>query len=325
MIACAAALLALSVLFFVLWQYIARPWLLVIYIAAQLTVCIAYFLIERRRREHMLDRFEHILQASGKESDISDEERTLRRTECIVDESLTPGERRLITHLCELETREEKVRSGYLSISSLVADIAHQAKTPLSSILMYTELGEHGDVVREQTEKLSFLMDFLVKLSKCEGGLIAENLSPTEGSVRELVRRSLEAVYASADAKDIELCCDVSGELTAVFDLRWTAEAVGNILDNAIKYSPSGSRVTVTAYRYELFVRLDIADCGGGIPEDELCSIWKRFYRGRNSRDASGVGIGLYLTASILNTEGGRVSVSSNEEGSVFSVFLSRM
>lgn len=120
----------------------------------------------------------------------------------------------------------------------------------------------------------------------------------------------------------MDIRCTVPEELTAVFDLRWTAEAVGNILDNAVKYAPVGSEITITACAYDLFVRIDIADQGSGIPEDELTNIWKRFYRGKNAANQSGVGIGLYLTANILNTEGGRVSAKSGESGSVFSVFL---
>ena len=308
MIVCGSLLWALSAAFFVLWQYLESPWLILGYILALLSVCGVYFVMEKRKQKRILDRFEQILRSGS--------------ADYIADERLTPTERKLITYLNELETREAKIQSGYRSISSLVADIAHQSKTPLSSILMYTEMSENGKIIRAQTEKLTFLMDSLTKLAKCEGGLIAENLSPKENSVKELLRQAIEANYANADAKNMEIRCDVPDGLTAVFDLRWTAEAVGNILDNAVKYSPDGSEIRVSACAYDMFVRIDIADQGDGIPEDELCNIWKRFYRGKNAENASGVGIGLYLTANILNAEGGRVSAKSDENGSVFSVFL---
>ena len=308
MIVCAISVGLLSAAFFVLWQYSESLWLVFGYVLALLSVCGVYFVTEKRRQKRILERFEQILQSGS--------------ADYIADERLTPTERRLITRLCELETRESKVQNAYRSISSLVADIAHQSKTPLSSILMYTEMSENGGIIRAQTEKLSFLMDSLTKLAKCEGGLIAENLSPKENSVKELLRQAIEANYANADAKNMEIRCDVPDGLTAVFDLRWTAEAVGNILDNAVKYSPDGSEIRVSACAYDMFVRIDIADQGDGIPEDELCNIWKRFYRGKNAENASGVGIGLYLTANILNAEGGRVSAKSDENGSVFSVFL---
>ncbi|MBO5219275.1 MAG: HAMP domain-containing histidine kinase [Clostridia bacterium] len=308
MIVCAVIIVMLSAAFFLLWQYFESPWLILGYILAVLSVCAVAFVCERRKNQRILDRFERIL--SGESADH------------IADEHLTPTERRLITRLCELETREAKVRSGYKNISSLVADIAHQSKTPLSSILMYTEMSENGEIIRAQTEKLSFLMDSLTKLAKCEGGLIAENLSPKDNSVKELLRQVIEAGYAAADAKNIEIRCDVPDDLTAVFDLRWTAEALGNILDNAVKYSSAGSEIAVSACAYDMFVRIDIADRGSGIPEDELCNIWKRFYRGKNAENQRGVSIGLYLTANILNTEGGRVSAKSSPDGSIFTVFL---
>ena len=308
MIVCTVILALLSAAFFLLWQYSESPWLILGYILSVLAVCVLCFIRERRKNQRIFDRFERIL---GGES-----------ADHIADEHLTPTERRLITRLCELETREAKVQNGYRSISSLVADIAHQSKTPLSSILMYTEMSENGEIIRTQTEKLAFLMDSLTKLAKCEGGLIAENLAPKENSVKELIRQVIEANYTSADMKNIEIRCDVPDDLTGNFDLRWTAEAIGNILDNAVKYSPDGSEIAVSACAYDMFVRIDIADHGTGIPEDELCNIWKRFYRGKNAENHSGVGIGLYLTANILNTEGGRVSAKSDENGSTFTVFL---
>lgn len=311
MIVCGSLLCVLSAAFFVLWQYLDSPWLILGYILALLSVCGVYFLMEKRKQDRILDRFAQILRNGS--------------ADYIADERLTPTERKLITYLNELETREARVQNGYRSISSLVADIAHQSKTPLSSILMYTEMSENGEIIRAQTEKLAFLMDSLIKLAKCEGGLIAENLSPQENAVKELIRQVIETNYANADVKNMEICCDVPDGLMAVFDLRWTAEAVGNILDNAVKYAPKGSEIRISACAYDMFVRVDIADCGVGIPEDELCNIWKRFYRGKNAASASGVGIGLYLTANILNTEGGRVSAKSDENGSVFTVYLPKI
>jgi len=308
MIGCAISFIIQSAVFFILWQYFESPWLILGYIISLLIVCGVFIINERRKYNSIFDRLEKIMD--------------LGTADHIADESMSPTERRLITRLHELETREAKIQNGYRNISSLVSDIAHQSKTPLSSILMYTELSENGDIIRTQTEKLSFLMDSLTKLAKCEGGLIAENLSVKENSVKEHIRQVIEANYLSADSKNIDISCSVTDGLYAVFDLRWTAEAIGNILDNAVKYSTDGSTVTITACKYDMFVRIDIADNGSGIPEDELCNIWKRFYRGKNAENHSGVGIGLYLTANILNTEGGRVSAESSSDGSVFTVYL---
>ena len=109
----------------------------------------------------------------------------------------------------------------------------------------------------------------------------------------------------------------------AVFDLRWTSEALGTILDNAVKYSPESSEIMVAAQQYDTYIRLDILDEGPGIPEEELPEIWKRFYRGKSTRNASGVGIGLTLCRMIVQAQSGRVLCQNRGgTGCRFSIFL---
>ena len=107
-------------------------------------------------------------------------------------------------------------------------------------------------------------------------------------------------------------------------DGKWTAEALGNLLDNAIKYTREGG-ITVKTTPYELFLRLDITDTGMGIPEEEQAKIFTRFYRSEAVKEQEGVGIGLYLTREIVSRQGGYLKVSSETgKGSTFSVFLPR-
>ncbi len=369
MIVTLALLGLLSAAFFVAWQYTESTLLIAAYVLSVTGVCVVNRLLLRQSERRVLRRFEQILDGSR---------------DCIADRFSSATERRMISRLCELEAREERVRRGFYDISSLVSDISHQCKTPLSSILMYTELSrDRGDIViHRQTEKLQFLIESLTKLAKCEGGLIAENLSPRMNSVRELVARSVESVIDAADRRGISIVCDIGGaevngeyadcnydsrtarsdsdagsdtaradcdvgsntaradcdvgsdtarthtvthDLSARFDLRWTAEALGNILDNAVKYSPDGGEIRVKTCDCDTFVRIDVVDHGRGIPEDELCNIWKRFWRGKNSCGLPGVGVGLYLTSRILSAEGGRVVAKSSPDGSTFSVFLTKL
>ncbi len=227
------------------------------------------------------------------------------------------------------EIREARLDEGYRNLSSLVSDIAHQSKTPLTSVRMYAEmLGDcpEAAVIRDQTDKLGFLFDALVKLSRCECGLIDENLNPAECPAEALVSRAVSDVLPAADKKDISIRADLPDGLTACCDLRWTAEALFNLLDNAVKYSPYGSTVTVEAQAYETFVRIDVQDEGPGVPEEETGEIWKRFTRGKNAADgADGVGIGLYLTRAIVTAQGGRTFCRNAETGgAVFSIMLPR-
>ena len=226
------------------------------------------------------------------------------------------------------EVRGSRLDEGYRNLSSLVSDIAHQSKTPLTSVRMYAELlGDvpEADVIRDQTDRLSFLFDALVKLSRCECGLIDENLNPAFTPVEVLVGRAVSDALPIADKKDISIRADLTDGLTAYCDLRWTAEALFNLLDNAVKYSPTGTAVMVTARAYDTFVRIEVRDEGPGIPEEEANEIWKRFTRGKIAADgADGVGIGLYLTRAIVTAQGGRAFCHTTETGAVFSMMMPR-
>ena len=108
-----------------------------------------------------------------------------------------------------------------------------------------------------------------------------------------------------------------------MFDYKWTAEAVYNIIDNAVKYTPSGGLIKIDITEYEMFCAVNVTDSGIGIDEEELGKIFSRFYRGRNAVYEEGVGIGLFLSREILSAEKGYIKVKSKiGQGSSFSVFL---
>ena len=112
-------------------------------------------------------------------------------------------------------------------------------------------------------------------------------------------------------------------EARAVFDPKWTEEAVCNLLDNAVKYTPAGGAVSLSVTAYELFCRLDVTDTGPGIKEAEQSLIFQRFYRSPAAGSTEGVGIGLYLCRQIAERQGGYIKVSSRVgAGSTFSLFL---
>lgn len=111
----------------------------------------------------------------------------------------------------------------------------------------------------------------------------------------------------------------------AVFDSKWTEEAIFNLLDNAVKYTPSGGEVRISVTSYELFSAVHIRDTGPGIPEAEQPKVFQRFYRGIECQNEEGVGIGLYLVRQIAEGQGGYVKVSSEQgKGSTFSLYLPR-
>ena len=232
-----------------------------------------------------------------------------------------------MNHATKTQLNEEKTQ-----VNELISDISHQTKTPIANILLYSELLAESDLsnqdrasvtaLAEQAEKLNFLIASLVKSSRLETGIIT--VHPKIEQLQSLFDAiSKQAVHA-LNAKNITLIVSQT-DIFAIFDLKWTTEALYNMLDNAIKYTASGGSITVKAIAYELFVRIDITDTGIGMREDETAKIFARFYRAPQVSDIDGVGIGLYLAREIVSKQGGYIKVSSKiGEGSTFSVFLPR-
>ena len=218
-------------------------------------------------------------------------------------------------------------------IKTLISDISHQIKTPIAAANTFAELLSDGELsAEERTEyittlqmslgKLTFLTNSLIKMSRLESGIIS--LKPEKNSLNEIVLQAVKTVYAKAKEKGILITFECDQAFEAVLDFNWTAEAISNVIDNAVKYTPQGGFVCLQITEYPSFLRLDISDSGVGIPEEEQAKIFGRFYRGKQSVGIDGVGIGLYLTREIINKQNGYMKVSSDENGSTFSMFLKK-
>lgn len=221
------------------------------------------------------------------------------------------------------------------SIQRLLSDISHQTKTPLANLKLYSSLlmeeeltprqREQAQVILQQSEKLSFLIETLVKLSRLETDVLV--VTPKLQPLSPLLERAASQAKAAAEQKGIalQLHLQQQAEMKALYDLRWTAEALGNLLDNAVKYTPPGGCIQVSATQYELFCRIDVHDNGIGVAEEEQAQIFGRFYRGRQVREQEGLGIGLYLAREIAQKQGGYLKLSSRPgQGSTFSLYLPR-
>ena len=221
------------------------------------------------------------------------------------------------------------------SIQRMLSDISHQTKTPLANLKLYSSLlmeeeltprqREQAQVILQQSEKLSFLIETLVKLSRLETDVLA--VTPKSQPLSPLLERAASQAKAAAERKGIalQLHLQQQAEMKALYDLRWTAEALGNLLDNAVKYTPPDGCIQVSATQYELFCRIDVRDNGIGVAEEEQAQIFGRFYRGRQVREQEGLGIGLYLAREIAQKQGGYLKLSSRPgQGSTFSLYLPR-
>ena len=247
------------------------------------------------------------------------------------DESrLSALESRLARYLTASALSERNVREQKDQISALISDISHQTKTPVANLQLYAQLlseqpltpqgKDCAAAISAQAEKLQTLIEVLVKTSRLETGILA--LHPQTGEISPVVERSIAQYSPKAAEKGIALTVRQT-EGSAVFDPKWTEEAVCNLLDNAVKYTPSGGAVTVEVKNYELFSAIRVTDTGPGIPEEEQARIFGRFYRAQGAWQTEGVGIGLYLTRQIAEKQGGYVKVESLPgKGSAFSLYL---
>lgn len=249
------------------------------------------------------------------------------------DESLLSAvESRFAHYLAANAVSSQKRQEEKDKIKTLIADISHQTKTPVANILLYTQLLSEQELSPEgrdcaaalesQVEKLRALVDALVKISRLETGILA--LHPKEGPLAPMLEAAAAQFAPRAAEKEITLTL-IPTDAQAVFDPKWTAEAVCNLLDNAVKYTSAGGTVTVEVILYQMFCRVNVTDNGPGIPEAERAKIFQRFYRSPAAYETEGVGIGLYLARQIAEGQGGYVRVSSRPGwGSCFSLYLRR-
>ena len=247
------------------------------------------------------------------------------------DESLAASvENKLAEYLAASETQLGKTAAEQEKTKTLIADISHQTKTPIANLLLYTELlkeegGRDSETVAllgSQVRKLDFLIQSLVKLSRLETGILL--LHPCKNTLLQLLEEAREQYMAPAREKGLYLHVITEGaeDVTACFDRKWTLEALGNLMDNAIKYTQTGG-VTVRVRPYELFVSVEVEDTGIGISEEEYAKVFGRFYRSVSVSDEQGVGIGLYLAREILKQESGYIQLASDMgNGTVFSMYL---
>ena len=256
-----------------------------------------------------------------------------RFSEQYFDESrLSALESRLARYLAASAQSERNVREQKDQISALISDISHQTKTPVANLQLYAQLlseqpltpqgKDCAAAISAQAEKLQTLIEALVKTSRLETGILA--LHPQLGEITPVVERAVTQ-YAPRAAEKGTVLTTRQTEGSAVFDPKWTEEAVCNLLDNAVKYTPASGAVTVEVKNYELFSAIRVSDTGPGISEGEQAKVFGRFYRAPGAYQAEGVGIGLYLTRQIAEKQGGYVKVESVPgKGSTFSLYIPR-
>ena len=248
------------------------------------------------------------------------------------DSQLSKALGKLVQYHDQAQAGQRQSEMDRQTIQELVSDISHQVKTPMTNIRMFTDILRRHELPEEkraevlatlaaQVHKLDFLMQSLIKMSRLEAGTFA--LHAEEASLYDTIAQAAGGVLAAANRKRIRITVDCDSRETVRHDPKWTAEALGNLLDNAVKYTPEGGSICISVRPWQFYTRIDVADTGMGIPAAHYHDVFKRFYRGQSS--AEGVGLGLYLAQGIISRQKGYISVKSEVgKGSTFSVFLLR-
>ncbi|MEW6008208.1 MAG: two-component system histidine kinase PnpS [Candidatus Omnitrophota bacterium] len=223
--------------------------------------------------------------------------------------------------------RLERIRQDF------VANVSHELRTPLTSIKGYAETLLEGaiqdkdnakdfiEIIYRDSDRLAKLIDDLLDLSKIESGKLKMVFLPVD--ILEVIKRTMKVLEAQAKRKSISISLNVTASLPKVLaDETRISQVVLNLLDNAIKYTPDGGKVSITVSKKDRFVQVEIEDTGIGIPEKDLPRIFERFYRvdKARSRELGGTGLGLSIVKHIVQAHEGQVWVKSEfGQGSTFS------
>ncbi|MBK1811463.1 HAMP domain-containing histidine kinase [Clostridium sp. YIM B02505] len=202
----------------------------------------------------------------------------------------------------------------------LLSDISHQLKTPLSSMMVYNDILLSKELEKEQREnflinnanqldRMNWLIQSMLKLAKLDAKAI--EFDKESQSLNETVSEAINALDTKADKAEVKINFQEDRDIVFYHDRLWLEEAIINIVKNGIEHTPKGGTIDITLEENPVYRRVIIKDTGEGISEEDLPSIFKRFYKARNSKKSNSVGIGLALAKSIVESHNGIIEAKS--------------
>ena len=239
------------------------------------------------------------------------------------EKELSKIKSKLIKFLYASQVKEAKINTEKSKTKDLIADISHQTKTPITNLSLYISLleddpkDEYLEIIKYELNKLEFLIQNLVKSSRLESDIIS--LQKHQANLKDIVEDVLREFKVILDEKCISINLK-DEDLIFNLDERWLKEAIHNLVDNAIKYSPKGSTINISVYKSYLNYNLDIENECKDLSEETLPKIFERFYRGKNSVSKDGLGLGLFIAREIIEKHGGNIRASLDENRIKFSV-----
>lgn len=228
-----------------------------------------------------------------------------------------------------LRERGDAMQREKAALADALSDISHQLKTPLTSMLIMTDLlcdanlpepqrGTFAARMRLQLERLQWLVSALLKISRLDAGTV--QFDPHPIALKALIAKACTPLLIWMELKNVSLHID-AGEAMITCDENWTAEALLNVVKNCAEHTPEGGEVRIACEENPLFTQIRVTDTGPGIDPADLPHIFNRFYRGKNASEDS-AGIGLAMASAIAQKQGGSITASSSSRGSVFTLRL---
>lgn len=229
-----------------------------------------------------------------------------------------------LSRLGEITTAAMKEKEAQKTeVQCIVSDISHQLKTPISNITMYCDTimqqslsedvrAQCMNVLGQQVKKLEFLVQSLFKMSRLENNLIT--LHPEWNCVNDTIADVVESIKRKAQEKGLEIQVNCENEVVLYYDTKWTTEALLNIVDNSVKYTPEGGRVKIWVEPLEMFTKIIVQDNGTGIAAEHINDVCKRFFREEKASRTEGVGLGLYLSREIMLRQKGYIKIQSEKD-----------
>lgn len=216
-----------------------------------------------------------------------------------------------------LNLKKEKV-----FLKNIISDISHQLKTPLSSLIMFNELmkNEHMPLEHrknflnlsdEQLRRMEWLIKNLLKIGRLEAGVV--EFKRENNPLYMTVNKALSGLNEKSKQKSQNVIVDINKETFFKHDMEWTAEALSNIIKNAIEHTGENGEIKISSEETPISLTISIKDNGQGIPRNLQNKIFERFYKGESSVNPLSIGIGLSLSKSIIEQQNGNITVESEE------------
>lgn len=318
----------LMVLAAVMWDYLPLASIRAVLLLSGSAVFVLTFLWDQRQRRQQTDLANDICETIDRLMD----GRELENYSPYEDLQVSKVQGKLLQYYERMRESQRQSEHDKQTVQELVSDISHQVKTPIANIQMFTDIlrqrpltdekrAEFLTTMAAQINKLDFLMRSLIKMSRLETGTFTLHMESS--SLYDTIAQAVNSIWTKAEQKKIQIDVECDSQVTVRHDTKWTAEALGNILDNAAKYTPEGGSIRVRVRPWQFYTRIDISDTGIGIAAEHYNDVFKRFYRAQETASMEGVGLGLYLARSIITRQKGYISVKSEIGiGTAFSVFL---